>query len=490
MPSTIANLPNLRILSIQNCVGLEEIYGSDNESDGLCWAFMKLEELTLESLPSLRSFCQGSYSFKFPSLQKVQFPNSETVEISIMNDGESIWPNHILKINIYKCENMDFVFPTSAAKALRQHQFLKIGWCGIKNIFEKSDITSDMTHVYLEKITVAYCQGMKTIIPSFVLFLRLDELIVSNCHTLVNIITPSTTTSLPNLRILRIIGCDELEEIYGSSNEGDGAVLDEIPFMKLEELTLNNLPRLTSFCQGSYDFRFPSLQIVRLEDCPKMETFCQGNITTPSLTKVKYGRIEYDWHKIEYDRHMLSGYDQQMLSEYDQPTLSEDHWYGDLNTTVRSVFTKKDQYRDREKLDILDIRNNNNLKSIWPNQVTPNSFPDLTQIVIYSCKGQYVFPINVAKVLRQLQVLEISCCTIENIVEESDNTCDMTVVFLQVRYCDRMMTIVPSSALFHSLDELHVSMCHSLKNIITPSTIANLLLALTTHLRQGSPRPP
>ncbi|KAL2972016.1 hypothetical protein AAZX31_15G231900 [Glycine max] len=424
---------NLTHLRITRCNHLTSLF-----SCGVTRALVKLQHVMISSCERLKMlFAQ----------EEVEFPNSEIVEISIMNDWESIRSNQVppnsfhynLEIDIDRCESMDFVFPISAAKELRQHQFLEIRSCGIKNIFEKSD----MTHVYLEKIIVKECTGMKTIIPSCVLFQFLAELIVFSCHTLVNIIRPSTTTSLPKLRILRIRECNELEEICGSSNEGDGAVLNEIAFMKLEELTLNNLPRLTSFCQGSYDFRFPSLQIVRLEKCPMMETFCQGNITTPSLTKVEYGSYDY--------KH-------------------EDHWYGDLNTTVRTVFTKK--YRDMEKLVIRG--DNCNWKFIWPNQVTPNSFPNLTQIDISSCEGQYVFPIHVAKVLRKLQVLEISCCTIENIVEESDSTCDMTVVYLQVRYCHNMMTIVPSSVQFYSLDELHVSRCHGLVNIIMPSTIANL----------------
>ncbi|KAL2581795.1 hypothetical protein GLYMA_15G246100v4 [Glycine max] len=609
---------NLTSLIVYDCNRLISLFPS-----GVPEALVKLECVEISRCKRMKAiFAQ----------KEGQFPNSETVEMSIKNDRESIRPNqvppnsfhHKLKIDISGCESMDFVFPISAATELRQHQFLEIRSCGIKNIFEKSDSTSDMTHVYLEKIIVERCTGMKTVIPSCVLFQCLDELIVFSCHTLLNIIRPSTTTSLPKLRILRIRGCNELEEICGSSNEGDGAVLDEIAFMKLEELTLNNLPRLRSFCQGSYDFRFPSLQIVRLENCPMMETFCQGNITTPSLTEVEYGSYDYrhmlsdgppnsfhcmdstgmkkitvekctgmktiipscalfqcldelivfschtlvniirpsttslpklrilriwdcneleeicgssnegdapvldeiafmkleeltleclprltsfcqgSYHfrfpslqivrlikcpmmetfcqgnittpsltKVEYEsydfRHTSEDH-RRMLSDGRPHMMRQYNWYGDLNTTVRTVFTKK--YRDMEKLVIR--RDNCNWKFIWPNQVTPNSFPNLTQIDISSCEGQYVFPIHVAKVLRKLQVLEISCCTIENIVEESDSTCDMTVVYLQVRYCHNMMTIVPSSVQFYSLDELHVTKCRGLVNIIMPSTIANL----------------
>ncbi|KAL2581797.1 hypothetical protein AAZV13_15G204500 [Glycine max] len=485
---------NLTSLIVYDCNRLISLFPS-----GVPEALVKLECVEISRCKRMKAiFAQ----------KEGQFPNSETVEMSIKNDRESIRPNqvppnsfhHKLKIDISGCESMDFVFPISAATELRQHQFLEIRSCGIKNIFEKSDSTSDMTHVYLEKIIVERCTGMKTVIPSCVLFQCLDELIVFSCHTLLNIIRPSTTTSLPKLRILRIRGCNELEEICGSSNEGDGAVLDEIAFMKLEELTLNNLPRLRSFCQGSYDFRFPSLQIVRLENCPMMETFCQGNITTPSLTEVEYGSYDYRFPslqivrlikcpmmetfcqgnittpsltKVEYEsydfRHTSEDH-RRMLSDGRPHMMRQYNWYGDLNTTVRTVFTKK--YRDMEKLVIR--RDNCNWKFIWPNQVTPNSFPNLTQIDISSCEGQYVFPIHVAKVLRKLQVLEISCCTIENIVEESDSTCDMTVVYLQVRYCHNMMTIVPSSVQFYSLDELHVTKCRGLVNIIMPSTIANL----------------
>ncbi|KAL5159758.1 putative disease resistance protein [Glycine soja] len=491
--SLTGNLPQLRQMQITNCRGMTEIIAMERQEDRKELQQIVLPELhsvTLQGLPELQSFyCsvtvdQGNPSGQNNTLtlfnQQVVTPKLETLELYDMNLCK-IWDDklpvvscfqNLTSLIVYDCNRLISLFPSGVSEALVKLERVEISRCKrMKAIFAQKEVefpNSEIVEISImndwesirpnqvppnsfhrmdstgmKKISVEKCPGMKTIIPSFVLFQCLDELIVSSCDGLVNIIRPSTTTSLPNLRILRISECHELEEICGSSNEGDVAVLDEIAFMKLEELTLNNLPRLRSFCQGSYDFRFPSLQIVRLERCPMMETFCQGNITTPSLTKVEYGSYDY--------RH-------------------EDHWYGSLNTTVRTVFTKK--YRDME---ILAIGGDNcNLKYIWPNQVTPNSFPNLTQIVIHFCEGQYVFPIHVAKVLRKLQVLTIIWCTIENIVEESDSTCDMTVVYLQVRYCHNMMTIVPSSVQFYSLDELHVTKCRELVNIIMPSTIANL----------------
>ncbi|XP_028202002.1 uncharacterized protein LOC114386232 [Glycine soja] len=395
-------------------------------------AFLNLETLVLDNLYKIEEICHGPMHTQSFAKLKV--------------------------IKVTSCHRLKNLFLYSLTVNLSQLHEIEISSCeGMSEIIavEKQEDQKELQQIVLPELHSVTLRRLLEL-QSFYCLLTVDQGNPSNqSNTLalfnnqeVNItISPLSTTSLQKLRILRISECDELEEICGSSNEGDPP-LGDIAFMKLEELTLKCLPRLRSFCQGSYDFRFPSLQIVRLKECPMMEIFCQRNITTPSLTKVEYRLSGDNWY------------------------TSGDHWYGDLNTTVRTVFTKKDQYNP--DLGKLAIRDNNDLKSIWPNLVTPNSFPNLTKIVISSCESQYVFPIHVAKVLRQLQVLKISFCTIENIVEESDSTCDMMVVYLQVQKCHDMMTIVPSSVLFHSLDVLHVYWCERLVNIIRPSTTTSL----------------
>ncbi|RDY13693.1 putative disease resistance protein, partial [Mucuna pruriens] len=293
-PSVARGLVKLKYLDINLCSMLQEIFVQDKE--------VTVVEYTL-------------------TLTVVQFPNLETLRIAKC-DLKSIWPNRLApnsfckleKINIANCRRLDYVFPICLAKELRQIQFLQIYNCAIENIVEKGD-SCDLMHVNLEKLYVLYCCNIKTIVPSSVLFSTLDELIVHGCRGVVNILMPSTTISLPKLRILTIEKCHELEEIYGSKNEGD-APRDEIVFTKLEKLTLKYLPRLKSFCQGSYDIKFRSLQMVSLILCPKMETFCHGKLTTPSHTEVRY-----NWQKI-------------------------DHWDGDLNTAIRTIFYKKNSKQD------------------------------------------------------------------------------------------------------------------------------------------------
>uniref|UniRef100_A0A0R0GFD3 Disease resistance protein At4g27190-like leucine-rich repeats domain-containing protein n=1 Tax=Glycine max TaxID=3847 RepID=A0A0R0GFD3_SOYBN len=275
--SVLSCFQNLTRLIVIKCKHLTSLFSS-----GVARALVKLQHVEISSCERLKIIFVLEEDQYNPDLGKLAIRDN--------NDLKSIWPNlvtpnsfpNLTKIVISSCESQ-YVFPIHVAKVLRQLQVLKISFCTIENIVEESDSTCDMMVVYLQ---VQKCHDMMTIVPSSVLFHSLDVLHVYWCERLVNIIRPSTTTSLPNLRILRISECDELKEIYGSSNEGDGPVLDDIAFMKLEELTLNNLPRLTSFCQGSYGFRFPSLQKVHLKDCPMMETFCHGNLTTTSHIEV------------------------------------------------------------------------------------------------------------------------------------------------------------------------------------------------------------
>ncbi|KAG4960658.1 hypothetical protein JHK87_037291 [Glycine soja] len=298
-------IQNLTSLSVYSCHRLTSLFSSS-----VTRALVRLERLVIVNCSMLKDiFVQEE--------EEVGLPNLEELVIKSMCDLKSIWPNQLapnsfskLKRIIFEdCEGFDYVFPISVAKKLRQLQSLDMKRCVIKNIVEESD-SSDMTNIYLARLSVDGCDNMNTIVQPSVLFPNLDELDVGSCHGVVNIITPSRAESLPKLRFLSIGCCDKLEEIYGSKNEND-APLREIYFMKLEVLLLMVLPRLTSFCRGNYNFYFQSLRMVQLDACSMMETFCHGKLTTPRLKKVLY-----EWG-------------------------SKELWDDDLNTTTRTIFTKR-----------------------------------------------------------------------------------------------------------------------------------------------------
>ncbi|MED6118111.1 hypothetical protein PIB30_000094 [Stylosanthes scabra] len=130
--------------------------------------------------------------------------------------------------------------------------------------------------------------------------------------------SPSLAANLPKLEYLEIYSCDMMEEIVASENDNneDGGALNEIAFLKLEVLKLRSLKSLKWFCKGAYTFKFPSLRTVRVNNCPRMEIFCNGNLIAPNLTVVDTSS---------------------RLSSSEKTS----RWDGDLNTTIKNIFTHK-----------------------------------------------------------------------------------------------------------------------------------------------------
>jgi hypothetical protein len=160
----------------------------------------------------------------------------------------------------------------------------------------------------IEMLGVYKCSRLKSIVPISVLFGNLEQLMVSNCAVLENIMKSSVINNIQKLRILCIDDCEKIEEIIASDDENDAS---ELAFMKLEYLRLDNLPKLRSFCKGKHSFKFPLLQRLLVIDCPMMETFSHGVSDAPRLRAVHVKRKD-EWH-----------------------------WNGDINSTIRKFVAKK-----------------------------------------------------------------------------------------------------------------------------------------------------
>ncbi|KDO37341.1 hypothetical protein CISIN_1g0204562mg, partial [Citrus sinensis] len=88
-----------------------------------------------------------------------------------------------------------------------------------------------------------------------------------------------------------------------------------IVFERMNYLTLDCLPSLTSFCLGNYALEFPSLEQVVVRQCPKMKIFSQGVLDTPMLNKVN-------------------------VTEEEKDDDDEGCWEGNLNDTIKQLFNE------------------------------------------------------------------------------------------------------------------------------------------------------
>ncbi|KAE8725172.1 hypothetical protein F3Y22_tig00009009pilonHSYRG00187 [Hibiscus syriacus] len=173
-----------------------------------------------------------------------------------------------------------------------------------------------LMHLWKEKegfpnlriLHVVGCDNLKgNLDPSSVSFRNLVTLRVGECNGIKKLITHPTAKSLVQLKQMRISYCENIEEIIQGGDDDD----DEISFPQLNHLELGNLPKLESFCSsGNYTFGFPSLEDLFLRDCPKMKMFSQGHSNTPMLHKVHGRGIQ-------------------------------EHWEGSLNNTIQQLFRQK-----------------------------------------------------------------------------------------------------------------------------------------------------
>ncbi|KAK2640660.1 hypothetical protein Ddye_028455 [Dipteronia dyeriana] len=120
-------------------------------------------------------------------------------------------------------------------------------------------------------------------------FRRLRTIEVKFCHKLKNILSFSTYRALPLLQEVDVSSSDNMEEIFAIRREEDinnDEGTDQIEFKYLSSLTLNSLPKLTSFCSinGNKDMldtptplfnqkvTFPSLQEIKISKSNNLKT--------------------------------------------------------------------------------------------------------------------------------------------------------------------------------------------------------------------------
>ena len=160
----------------------------------------------------------------------------------------------------------------------------------------------------LEYLYVRGCSGLTNLISASASFNCLIFLEVSKCDGFVNLMAPSTANGLVRLRKLIIKQCKMLQEIVAKAGD---VTEDEISFGRLERLELVCLPSLISFCKENYKFDFPCLEQVIVRQCPRMKTFSQGESKTPRLRNLE------------------------------QEKDGQNSWEGDLNSTIKLLFTEK-----------------------------------------------------------------------------------------------------------------------------------------------------
>ncbi|KAI4354245.1 hypothetical protein L6164_003131 [Bauhinia variegata] len=442
-PASVAKaLPRLHFLSITDCGELESIVGREEGADGpINFVFARVTELDLQRLPKLVSFYPGTYSTKWPLLPKFyyksfnrswnffgsgllgfeEFHCQKGHEVSIQLSlavQKSIPMLRELKLDCYK-NMMAWIQRYSPDICWNELKILKLKFfhdvplwkfiqsmyaletlhvkCGsLEEIFpyerEVIDITQRGRGIYIKTLTIDRLSKLKHICgegnePNPILK-RLEELYISKCSSLSNLISSFTAKSLSRLTTMEIKECKMIKEIVAGK-----VTDDEITFRELKTLTRHNLPRLESFCSLNCVFNFPALENVVIGECPKLKLFSKQAAITTNLRSVK----ESIWSD------------------------AKSHWEDDLNSTVQKLYTDKLYY----ELEDLNLSEYPELKQIWHTQLPNGAFCKLKTVTLSKCEwSSKVLHWNVLKCLVGLKELKVESCKSVEVVFDLEGAKD------------------------------------------------------------------
>ncbi|KAB1219737.1 hypothetical protein CJ030_MR2G005741 [Morella rubra] len=105
-----------------------------------------------------------------------------------------------------------------------------------------------------------------------------------------------------------------MEEILTKDLGAEEEKINEIAFSQVNNLSLENLPKLECFCVEANAFDWPSLKKLTLVDCNKLKMFVSATTKTPELSGISRKSKKF----------------QDML--------------GDLNTTIQYIMKEKVNY--------------------------------------------------------------------------------------------------------------------------------------------------
>ncbi|XP_028754237.1 uncharacterized protein LOC114713724 [Neltuma alba] len=158
---------------------------------------------------------------------------------------------YLSKLDIYRCDQLKFVLPTSISRGLTCLRHLEVSDCGeLERIIEDDDDEE--------------CS-----------FPNLHRIIVEDCERLKCLLSISTRGSFPQLSWLSISDAPEMEQVFGGKQGATRELHIKHVFPKLFVIILEDLPKLHTICPA---IDFQTVICRRVEECPKLSLTSTDNV--------------------------------------------------------------------------------------------------------------------------------------------------------------------------------------------------------------------
>ncbi|KAL9993114.1 putative AAA+ ATPase domain, P-loop containing nucleoside triphosphate hydrolase [Helianthus debilis subsp. tardiflorus] len=399
------SLVQLQELKVRSCKMMKTIFA--NEGDDGIIVLSELRYVSLEDLPELSSFCKGSSSLHFPSLdmieikscpkmkafvasdvhqeenlfnEKVALPNLQALYLDGLSSMIGIWHTELPdksfnELQVLKVINCDQLLDLGPINMLPRLQIIEeihvINCASLEQLFaiKYAQTHQNLASVSLIKLVDLVLRNLPSLRQIWwdrsktqnetSRFQRLASVEVASCELLDCIFPVWVARGVPRLQKLKVESCTLMKAIVeynGRQSEPDDIILPQVCSIELE-----NLPNLVHFCTRMSELRWLSLKELRIMNCSKMGSF----VSTSSL---------------ENDSNSIKVFFVEKVVFPSLEKLRIDNL--ECVNTLWHTDTKAEAF---SQLSILEVRNCNNLVKLIPSSLLPR-LQNLEELHVNQCR--------------------------------------------------------------------------------------------------------
>ncbi|XP_024627766.1 uncharacterized protein [Medicago truncatula] len=461
---TARSLGNLTMLKIEDCSSLEEIITGVENVD---IAFISLQILKLECLPSLVKFCSSKCFMKFPLLEEVTV--RECPRMKIFSTGNTSTPI-LQKVKIAENDE-EWVWKANLNDTIYNMFEVKIGFGSFKHL-KLSD--------YPELKEMWYGQLQHNT------FRSLKYLVVHKCDFLSDVLFhPNLLEVLMNLEELDVEECNSLEAVFDLKGEFVKEIVVQ-NYSQLKKLKLSNLPKLKHVWKEDphYTMRFQNLSYVSVVECESLISLFPLSVGRDMMQLQSLRVSKCEIQEIVAEEEGIDEIVQFMFPHLTSITL-------DCLTQLKAFFVGVHSLQCKSLKTIIlsgcpkielfkaeTLRHQESFRNDEQNISTYQPLFVIEEEVLTSVESTPRFSPRLKELkLWQLHKLKYIC--------KEGFQMDPFLHFIEsidVYQCSSLIKLVPSSVTFSYMTYLEVTSCNGLKNLITHSTAKSLVKLITMKI--------
>jgi hypothetical protein len=227
---------------------------------------MNLKEISIENLEGVQDLMQvGCLITNRRGGHELSIVSLETLHLNLLPNLRCIWkglvPSNLTTLKVNKCKRLTHVFTNNMIASLLQLEFLEISTCEELEQIIAKDNDDEKDQIFSgSDLQSSY-------------FPNLCRLEITGCNKLKSLFPITMASGFKKLRELEVRESSQLLGVFGQDDHASPANLEkEMVLPDLHELLLVQLPSISCFSLGCYDFLFPHLETLHVHGCPKRTT--------------------------------------------------------------------------------------------------------------------------------------------------------------------------------------------------------------------------